>query len=486
MHKRYKLLRLRAFEDVILARCLEGLQHGAGVFIAILLQICHATLAKVALRHVRHAQKRQVVPDRDKAQVAQRVLDLASAEKGHAAEQRIRDIRLQKRLFDRTGCVVRAIQHRDIAIGNPLAMQCRHAFGYPGRLGLRRCGMMPDRGTERTSCGDKVLRNAHMVFRDKRIRHRKHLRHRTVVLEHHDSARAREVLIEIEQQLHIRAAPRIDGLIGIADHEQVPVIALQHLHELVLQRIDILKLVDHDVFQALLPFEADIRELLEHVEREHDQVVVIEPEALPFLVKIPIENDVPHIIGLQIPFTQLRDRPFEHVQIVVRMLFELLYLDHVARSRKRHIAQRKASFFINGLQHGIDVGVVEHQEAFRVPHGMGIFLENRNAKAMERVDIAGIMIAGKATDAPSHLVGGLVRESDAQDVARQDAEIVDQVCEPLRQRSRFPRAGACDDAHVTFRCRNGLSLSSIELRLFVELAQCAICRHRIHNKEYIK
>ena len=122
MHKRYKLLRLRTFEDVILARCLEGLQHGAAVFITILLQICHATLTEVALRHVRHAQKRQVVPDRDKAQVAQRVLDLASSEKGHAAEQRIRDIRLQKRLFDRTGCVVRAIHHRDIAIGNPLAM----------------------------------------------------------------------------------------------------------------------------------------------------------------------------------------------------------------------------------------------------------------------------------------------------------------------------------------------------------------------------
>ena len=117
---------------------------------------------------------------------------------------------------------------------------------------------------------------------------------------------------------------------------------------------------------------------------------------------------------------------------------------------------------------------------------MGIFLKNRNAKAMERVDIAGVVIVGKAADAPAHLVGGLVREGDAQDVARQNAQLVDQVREPLRQRSRFPRAGTRDDAHVAFRCRNGLLLGRIELRLFIEPAHCTICRHRIHNEEYIK
>ena len=307
-----------------------------------------------------------------------------------------------------------------------------------------------------------------------------------MVLEHHDGARAREALIEIKQQLHVRATPRVDGLIGVADHEQVLVIALQHLHEPVLQRIDILEFIDHDVFQPLLPFKANVGEPLENVEREYDQVVVIEPEALPFLVKIPIEDDVAHVISLHIPVMQLGDRPFEHVQIVAGVLFELLHLDHVARSGKRHIAQREAAFFIDGLQHGIDVGVVEHQETFRIPYGMGIFLKNRNAKAVERVDIAGVVIAGKAADAPAHLVGGLVREGDAQDVARQNAQLVDQVREPLRQRSRFPRAGTRDDAHVAFRCRNGLLLGRIELRLIIEPAYCTICRHRIHNEEYIK
>ena len=307
-----------------------------------------------------------------------------------------------------------------------------------------------------------------------------------MVLKHHDGARAGEALIEVKQQFHVRATPRVDSLVGVADHEQVLVIPLQHLHKPVLQRIDILELVDHDVFQSLLPFETDFREPLEHVECEYDQVVVIEPEALPLLVKIPIEDDVAHVISLQIPVMQLGDRPFEHVQIIAGMLLELLHLDQVACIRKRHIAQRKAAFFIDGLQHGIDVGVVQHQKAFRIPYGMGIFLKNRNTKAMERVDVTSVMIAGKTADTPAHLAGSLVRESDAQDVAGQNAQLVDQVCEPLRQRGRFPRTGTRDDAYVAFRCRNGLLLSRIELRLFVEPAHCTICRHRIHNEEYIK
>ena len=67
MHKRYKLLRLRAFEDIILARCLKGLQHGAAVLRAMLLQIRHTPLAEVALGNVRHAHKRQVIPYCDEA-----------------------------------------------------------------------------------------------------------------------------------------------------------------------------------------------------------------------------------------------------------------------------------------------------------------------------------------------------------------------------------------------------------------------------------
>ena len=69
-------------------------------------------------------------------------------------------------------------------------------------------------------------------------------------------------------------------------------IAAQHLHQRVLRLVNVLKFVDHDVFQPLLPLEPDVRILLEDIEREFQQIVVVQPEAFLLLVEIAIENDV--------------------------------------------------------------------------------------------------------------------------------------------------------------------------------------------------
>ena len=60
--------------------------------------------------------------------------------------------------------------------------------------------------------------------------------------------------------------------------------ASKHAHKLVLQRVDVLELVDHDVFQALLPFQPNIRMLIEDEEHDDNKVVVVEGEALLLLV----------------------------------------------------------------------------------------------------------------------------------------------------------------------------------------------------------
>ena len=69
-------------------------------------------------------------------------------------------------------------------------------------------------------------------------------------------------------------------------------IPLQRFHQLVLQAVDVLEFVDHDVLQALLPLGADRGILLEDVKREFDQVVVVEPEALFLLIQVSVKNDV--------------------------------------------------------------------------------------------------------------------------------------------------------------------------------------------------
>ena len=140
--------------------------------------------------------------------------------------------------------------------------------------------------------GHEAFGHAVAVCADERISRHGDLRGRAVVLVHHDGARARETLIEVEQVLDVGAAPRVDGLVGVSDDEQVAVVALEHLHELMLKPVDVLELVDHDVFEALLPLEAQVLAATEDLEREDDQVVVIEAEAFLLLIQIAVEQDV--------------------------------------------------------------------------------------------------------------------------------------------------------------------------------------------------
>ena len=79
-------------------------------------------------------------------------------------------------------------------------------------------------------------------------------------------------------------------------------ILAQHLHQGILRRVDILKFVDHDVFQPLLPLEADILVHAENVEREDDQVVIIQRKALLFLIEITVEDTIFCILGFPVFF----------------------------------------------------------------------------------------------------------------------------------------------------------------------------------------
>ena len=51
---------------------------------------------------------------------------------------------------------------------------------------------------------------------------------------------------------------------------------------------------------------------------------------------------------------------------------------------------------------------------------------------MKGIDIACIVIAGELLDAVAHLVGGLIREGYAENMAGQDAEFIHEICESVR------------------------------------------------------
>ena len=240
-------------------------------------------------------------------------------------------------------------------------------------------------------------------------------------------------------------------------------VPLQRLHQLVLQAVDVLEFVDHDVFQALLPLEPDVFVLPEDVQRKDDEVVVVQSEALLRLVQVAVEDDVLYVLRRHVFVVQRVQRQRDDVQIVVRLFKELLDLDHVPGVAETHVSEGQPPLLVDDLQHGIDVGVVQHQEALRVLHCVALLVQHRHAKAVERVDVARVVVAGHPVDALAHLLSRLVRERDAQDVAGHDAQLVDQIRKTASERPGLARARSRDDPHIPFRGRNCLPLRFIQL-----------------------
>ena len=312
---------------------------------------------------------------------------------------------MHQRLFHRARHIVRAVEDGHIPQRQAAIMQPLHLARHPLCLRLLRVGKVADDLLARGLRREQVLFDAVAVFCDQRVRRRQNLRRGTVVFHHHDGLHVWKDLVEIQQILDVRAAPGVDRLVRVAHDEEVAVIAAQHLHQLILQRVDILKLVDHDVFEPLLPLEPDVLVLLENIERELDEVVVVEAEALFLLIEIAVEDDVPRRVGALVLFAQRVERHRDHVLVILRLLKELSDLDHVPCGGIGHVAQCEAALFVDDAEHRVDVGIIQHEEALRVLHRMAVLLQNGDTEAVERVDIARVVVAGQGVDTLAHLVG---------------------------------------------------------------------------------
>ena len=185
-------------------------------------------------------------------------------------------------------------------------------------------------------------------------------------------------------------------------------VAAQHPHQLVLGRVDILKLVDHDVLEPFLPFPPDLRVPVEDAQRELDQIVVVEGERLLLMVQVAVEDDLLRLGRLVVFALERVQRHVDHVEVVVGLFEQLLDLDHVPGAGKAHVPQGQAAVLVDLSQDVVDVAVVEHQKAGRVPHRVDILPQDRDAKAVEGVDVAHVVVAGQVVDARAHLVRGLV------------------------------------------------------------------------------
>ena len=357
-----------------------------------------------------------------------------------------------------------AVQNGDITQLQALAGQFPDLPHNPA--GFRRCGfrMMVNHLLPGGQQRDQFFADAVFVLANQGVGHRHDLRCRPIILHHQDRPDRRKFFGKIQNIPDAGASPGIDRLIRVADDEQVVMVGAQHLHQPVLQIIDILIFVNHDVFQPLLPLETNLGVDAEQMQYIIDQIIVVEPKTFFLLIKIAPENDVVRFHGVEIFLAQPGQGQRNHVLVIGRIFEHLADFDHIPRFGEGHVVQRQSAFLIDDLQHRIDVGVVQHQKTFRVLQGMDVFLQNGHAKTVKRTDVARIAVAGETADALLHLVGGFVGERDAQDMGRQDAHLVDEIGKPVGQRPGLTRSRPRDHADIAFRCRYSLPLRFVETR----------------------
>ena len=96
--------------------------------------------------------------------------------------------------------------------------------------------------------------------------------------------------VEVHEILRLRAAPLVDGLIRIADDEQVPVAPRHQVDQLDLARAAVLEFIDLHIMQFLLPFLQHFREIIEQHQGEVNQVVKIEPKDFALLQQITLDD----------------------------------------------------------------------------------------------------------------------------------------------------------------------------------------------------
>ena len=329
-------------------------------------------------------------------------------------------------------------------------------------FGFRICATEAGHGCPIRKDRNQFLANAKRILVDQRVHGPKDLRRGPVVLHHQDGAGSRESLIEIRQEAAVRAAPGIDGLVGISHHEEVAVVIAQHPHQVVLWLVDILKFIHHDVFQPLLPLQPGLGMLRKDVKREQKQIVVVQAEALFLLIQIPVEQDIRQRHGGVVFLFELVQRQIDQIQIVIRPFFQFLDFKHVPRMAEGHIAQGQAPLLVDDLQHGVDVRIVQDEKALGIAHGVAVLLKYRYAETVERAYVARILIADQVVDAAAHLVGSLVGKGDAQDVPGQDAQFLYQIGKAPGEGTGLAAAGAGQHAYESLGLRHRLFLGLVQ------------------------
>ena len=209
----------------------------------------------------------------------------------------------------------------------------------------------------------------------------------------------------MDEQLRVRAAPFVDGLVAVAYDKQVAVEAAQGGEQPPLRLRAVLDLVHHHILELLLPLLAHGGEILQNVKREEQQVVEIQREiALLAENHLAEERGSARRLCREDKILDIRSRGLELGQ-----LFHIIADDPAPALH--------AAFLQHFLHQRLHIFFIEDDEILRVAQPVDLFPEELDAEAVDcRNEIARRPARAQRPDPRLHLLGGLVGEGNAQNV----------------------------------------------------------------------
>ena len=256
-------------------------------------------IADAARRQVDDPFEGQVVSvGLGEAQVAERVLDLGALEEPQAAIDAIRNARRHQRLLERPRLGIRAIQHGRRSERQAGALVFADALEHEvGLVALIEGGVDADRFAA-LGRSPQFLAHAIGVLRDDRVGGAEdHCRRTVVLLEPVDGRR--KIAAEMLHVLDPCAAPAIDGLVVVADHEWHARRAREELQPFILDAVGVLELIHQDVAETFAVIRAEIRDVAQRLETPEQQLGEIhDAQLLAALLILLVEPD--HLLARRV------------------------------------------------------------------------------------------------------------------------------------------------------------------------------------------
>ena len=199
----------------------------------------------------------------DEPQIGHRIPNFLALVEARAADHAIRQGERDKALLELAGLEAGAHQDRDAAQCVALAVQRLDLVTGPARLLLGVPEAAHGNLVALAGAGPQRLAEPAAIVIDDPGRGGKDLRRRTVILLQAHDQRAGEIALEFEDVLDLRAAPRVDRLVVVADAADVLVLLREQPQPQILRDVGVLVLVDQHIAEAVLICTKNVRVALE-------------------------------------------------------------------------------------------------------------------------------------------------------------------------------------------------------------------------------